>query len=199
MSASPRPSFLEAWLGDTREIVSEKGSWAIVPWSFLACAAGGASAAFFMPSVFFQDGLWDVSATFYAGLLAFNALTLALAWNAFGGVFERLSRTDFSAFLKSAGELEKYLFTISYIHAMQVIAAAATLLSGLVIFMPVPWVWVDRIFIGLTVCFTAYALRWAVGSVKVSQDLVWNFSTFDALDAESKRRLRLAVNNENAS
>lgn len=199
MNARRRPSFLESWLGDTREIVSEKGSWAIIPWSFLACGAGGSLIGYFMPASFFQDTRWDVSATFYAGLLAFNALTLALAWNAFGGVFERLSRTDFSAFLKSAGELEKYLFMISYIHLMQVVAAAVTLLSAVVIFMPVPWVWMDRIFIGVTVCFTAYALRWAVGSVKVSQDLVWNFSTFDALDAESKRRLRLAVNNENAS
>lgn len=190
-----RPSFLESWLDDTKDIVSSRGAWAIVPWSFLVALGVGVACGIFMPTAFFSVRNWGVSATFYGGVLAFNALTLALAWNAFGGVFERIARTEFANFLRESGELEKYLFTISYIHIVQVLASVVTLAGGMLVFMPIEYVQVDRVCLGATTTLTVYALRWAMGAVRVSQDIVWNYAVFDGLSSEEKKRLRLAASN----
>jgi hypothetical protein len=193
-----RPSFIESWLDDTKDLYKAKGAWALFPVSLIVFACLAVGAAYFIPSTFFEDQNWDVSVTVYTGLLAFNALTLALAWSAIGRVYESITRTDFSAFLKAGGVLSKYLFYISFIHVAQAVAAFVTLISLVIVFMPVPDVY-DRVCLGATLTATLFALRWALGAVTIVQDLSWHFASYDALGPDEKRQLHLAVNNDDTS
>lgn len=190
-----RPSFVDCWLVDTRDLYRRKGIWSLIPTFLLLFGVLSAGAAYVIPIEFFSDKNWEVTATVYTGLLAFNALTLALAWSAIGRVYTSITQTQFSVFLKKGGLLSKYLFYISFIHILQVVAAFVTLISLVVIFLPIPALY-DRMFFWATLTTTLFALRWALGAVTVVQDLSWHYASYDALEPEEKRQLHLAVDND---
>lgn len=190
-----RPSFIECWFDDTKASGKNRGWFVtLVPWTVGSCAALSAAASYFTPVTFFFPSNWDVSATVLTGLLAFNALTLALAWGAIGRIYESVSQPGFSSYLRAGGVLATYLFYISYIHLTQVTAALVSLVTLVVLFMPVPLL-CHQILFGMTLATTLYALRWALGAVTVVQDLSWHFATYDGLAPEDKNKLRLAVSN----
>ena len=172
-----------------------RGILGIVPWVLILCGLLGWLFASNISSDFFFPRRWDVSVTLYAGLLAFNALTMALAWSGITKVYDSITEPGFANFLQHTGILAHYHFTLGFIHAVQVFAAAVTLLSvGVLMVAWIP-IQIDRIALGITVGATLYALRWAYASAGVARDLAWHYATFDGLSNEERQRIRLAVDN----
>lgn len=199
MKTGKPDGFFQLWLRDTGDDLERRGWWAaIVPWTFIVSAFLAILSVSMMPDYTFFSGQVGTLLGVLAGLLAFNALTMALSWNAFGKIYELLAKPGFSGFLQAANELSRYMFYISYFHYTQVFAAAATLLAIIWMFFDFPPIWLDRCVLGVALFGTFYALRWSVGSVKVAHDLVWNFSRYDNLAEDEKQGLRLAVNNDPA-
>lgn len=197
MHDGQRPSFIECWLDDAKAGYQRMGLRSLFPYILFSFGAISAGATYFIPNGFFFPSNWAVAATVYTGLLAFNALTLALAWGAIGRIYESITRPEFSSFLKNGGVLSTYLFYVSFVHLVQVVAAFVTLGSLIELFLPLGPIY-DKACFAATLTATLYALRWALGAVAIVQDLSWHYASYDSLAPEDKKRLRLAVNNPGA-
>lgn len=195
MASRNNTSFIEAFLQDAIDVRRSKGVVHLVPYFFIGCYGVGAGAAYFFAPQFFTEGKWDVAATVYSGVLAFNALTLALSWFAIGRVLEIISNPGFSSFLKSNGMLSKYSFYCSFIHLTQVLAATVTFFSLLLLFIQSIPIWGQQMALAAVVGSTLYALKWSLGAVRIASDLIVHFATYDGLDKSQKQALRVAVNN----
>lgn len=167
-----------------------------LPWLLLMIIAASALPAYYLPGDFFIRENWGVVATAYSGVLAFNAITLALSWSAISGILEVISRREFSSFLKSVGALDRYRFYIGGIHSIQLVAASVTLCALVSLFLDGVPELIHRFLFGIMLTLTLYALRWSHGAVQMANDLISNYSTFDSLDEEARKRVRLAVNND---
>ena len=195
MTTSP-PTLLESWKSDIK--TSWENHWYhLLPWKLFLCFGCGWLLASNIQSSFFYPRNWDVSVAIYSGLLAFNALTMALAWSGIGRVYDTMSAPKFSSFLQHTGVLSKYLFTLGFIHTVQSLASLITIFSlGLLLIGRVD-ILLDRIALASTVGATLYALWWAYSSARVARDLSWYYATFDDLDDEQINQIRLAVDNSN--
>lgn len=163
------------------------------------CFGFGYGMATSISSDFFFPRRWDVSVAVYSGLLAFNALTMALAWSGIGRVYDTLSAPKFSNFLQHAGVLARYHFVLGFIHTVQSIAALITIAAmGSLLVATFP-LWADRLALAATVGATLYALWWAYSAAQVARDLSWHHATFDGLDEEQINSIRLAVDNGRAA
>lgn len=191
-----RDPFISELLQDAAEVSRTKGVIHALPYYLVIFIALGSLAAYFTPIEFFAVERWDVSATVYSGILAFNAITLALSWSAIGRVLEIMSNPGFSSFLQSSGMLKTYRFYVSFIHITQVAASAVTFAALITIMLPVIPIWGEHIMLSLVVGFTLWALRWSLGAVRIVSDLVDSFATFDGLNDSQKQALRIAVNND---
>ncbi|MEM1234715.1 MAG: hypothetical protein AAGH70_11375 [Pseudomonadota bacterium] len=201
MATSP-PTLLQSWKDDLR--TSWENHWySIFPWKILLCAALGWLVASNIRSDFFFPRRWDVSVAVYSGLLAFNALTMALAWNGISRVYDTMSSPKFSNFLQHTGVLARYHFILGFIHAIQSIAALITIAAlALLLMKEVPGlgmigIFWDRVAFAGTIGATLYALWWAYSAAVVARDLSWHHATFDGLDEEQIDQIRLAVDNTN--
>tara|TARA_Y100000815_G_scaffold273044_1_gene303331 strand:- start:746 stop:1336 length:591 start_codon:yes stop_codon:yes gene_type:complete len=191
------PTLREAWLKDIRANWA-RGPIHVLPWRVAICCGAGFLVALNIEASFFYPRRWDVSVALYAGLLAFNALTMALAWSGIGRVYDSLAAPSFSSFLQHSGVLSTYLFILGFIHGVQTIAALLAIASlGILLVGWIP-IWVDRITLALTLGSTLYALWWAYLAARVARDLSWHHATFDSLDEEQIQRIRLAVDNDAA-
>lgn len=190
------PTLRQAWLDDLRT------TWAnhrlsVLPWRIALCAGAGWLVASNLQSVFFYPRNWDVSVAVYSGLLAFNALTMALAWSGIGRVYDSMSAPRFSSFLQHTGVLARYHFILGFIHAVQTLAALVTIASmGILLVGQINIFW-DRIAFASTLGATLYALWWAYSAARVARDLSWHHATFDGLDDDQIDQIRLAVDNTN--
>lgn len=191
-----RESFISQLFQDAAEVSRSKGALHVFPYYFLSFMGLGAVAAFNIPIEFFAIERWDIPATVYSGILAFNAITLALSWAAIGRILEIMSNPGFSSFLQSSGMLKKYSFYVSFIHLTQVVASVVTLTTLIASMLPVIPIEGAQIMLALVIGFTFYALRWSLGAVRIVSDLINSFATFDGLDDSQKQALRLAVDNE---
>jgi len=188
------PTLIQAWRDDLRTSWNNHW-WHLFPWKIALCGGAGWLLASNIQSAFFFPRRWDVSVAVYSGLLAFNALTMALAWSGIGRVYDTMSAPRFSSFLQYTGVLSKYHFTLGFIHSVQSLAALITIGSmGLLLIGEVDVFW-DRVALASTVGATLYALWWAFSAAQVARDLSWHYATFDSLDDEQIRTIRLAVDN----
>ena len=146
---------------------------------------------------FFYPRRWDVSVAVYSGLLAFNALTMALAWSGIGRVYDTLSSPKFSSFLQHTGVLGRYHFTLGFIHTVQSLAALITIGSMGVLLIGHIGIFWDRVALAATIGATLYALWWAYSAAQVARDLSWHHATFDGLDEQQINAIWLAVDNSN--
>lgn len=178
-----RPSFIYAWLTDIRDDYSRGGIIKLVPWQVAICCAIGAAASYFLP----KNGFWDkpeIPVAFFAAAITINGLLLALAWSSFSKTYEIASSPGFSGYLREKNLLNNYIFIVDYIHFTQITAllTSATGLVGSIIWEALPRAALPVLF-GATIATSIYAVRYALGAVRVMQDLVWNRSTYDQLTA----------------
>ena len=136
-----------------------------------------------------DDHFWkkpEISAVFFTATITINGLLLALSWGSFAKIYELASEPQLAAYLRKRNLLRTYIFHVDFIHLTQVAAVAwsgfALVLSvadqlpntigGAVVLLLL-----QKISLAGVVASTIYALRYAVGAVRIMQDLVW-YSTY---------------------
>jgi len=177
-----RPKFWSTFFRLLSEKFEKKGAHSLVPFRLIACALLGCSFAYFLPSSFFEKKSWDVTIAFFAGLLAFNSLMLALGWSAFSKIYEMMNTGLLKRFLVNQNMLEEHLFFIEFVHRSLVFS---TVLSGIglgttLLSLPVIG---DRLVVVFASTFSLWALFHAHSAVMLVNDLVW-----DAAHMENKSR-----------
>jgi hypothetical protein len=92
------------------------GARAIFPYVLILCACIAGVVAYFIPASFWSAEKRDLSVAFYAGVLTFNGLTLALGWTAFSRIYDVLLRGDFGKYLMKNDLLNDYILQITFMH-----------------------------------------------------------------------------------
>lgn len=184
-----RPDAFSIFLDEVKADWQGGGLSRVVPWLLLLACAAGYAGGRFMPTDLTGSDNWDVTTALYAGVLAFNAITLALTWSAIGKVYETLADPSFSRFLRAGDALNSYLFYISLLHVVQMIAALVSFAALVCSILPVGAL-AARILFGLVIASTLYALRWAAGSVTIVQDVAYHHASFSELSEQEKANLR---------
>ncbi len=176
-----RSTFIEAWLDDIREDVGRYGVRSIFPWTPLVCVAVGWAVALYVPKANFW-GHPEISLVFFTAIITLNSLLLALSWNSFGKIYEIASEPHIAQYLRKNNLLQGYIFQVDYIHYTQVAALA---LSGaalaLCVVEEIPHQITDvvelftlqRISMASSIAASIYALKSALGAVRIMQDLIW--------------------------
>ena len=89
--------------------------------------------------------------------------------------------------------MNHYFYFVDYMHGAQLIAVICSGV-GLVLSVYKGLIFSDPVYMtsfALTVGTTIYAIRYALGAVRLMQDLVWNRALFDRLPApDSNVRVR---------
>lgn len=176
-----RPHFVRAFLHDLTEDWDRYGWRGILPLKAAPSLLAGALVAWTVPDFWGADqrGLrLDV----FVGLTAINGLLLALAWSAFGKIYETAAAPGFSGWLTKHNLHDGINFQVSFIQGAQ--AAAVTIcgcnlvltLYGVVDFLPL---WLHRAGMMLAIGSTIYAFLYATGAVIIMQDMVRYRSAYD--------------------
>lgn len=180
-----RPSFLEAWLGDLQEDLRRYGKLKLVPWFLILCIVFGLVATLLVSADYFWSKP-ELSAVFFTATITINGLLLALSWGSFAKIYELASEPKLAAFLRKHDLLRSYIFHVDFIHTTQVAAVAW---SGIALVLSVAdhlphamggaalLLALQKISLAGVVGSTVYALRYAIGAVRIMQDLVW-YSTY---------------------
>lgn len=194
--AEKKEHFIAQFFADVAETIKRKGAWHAVPSFLIVFMVIGGLAAYYISIDFFSEKRWDVSTTVYSGILAFNAITLALSWSAIGRILEIMSNPGFSSFLQSSGMFKVYNFYVSFVHVTQVIASTITLVALICILLPIiPILW-KQFMLAIVIGFTLWALRWSLAAVRIVSDLIRHFAVFDSLTESEKKKLRNAVDDD---
>ena len=186
MDPRKRPSFLEAWLEDLQDDLRRYGTIKLVPWLALVCIAIGTGVTLLVP----QQHFWDkpeISSVFFTATVTINGLLLALSWGSFAKIYELASEPKLAAFLRKHDHLRRYIFHVDFIHIAQVFALAwsgLALVLSVIDHLPdavtgiISLLTLQKISLAGVVASTIYALRYAIGAVRIMQDLVWDSTYF---------------------
>jgi hypothetical protein len=181
-----RPSFIDSWLTDIRDDVRRYGKWKLVPWVALICIAIGAS----VTALVAKDHFWEkpeISVVFFTAAVTINGLLLALSWGSFAKIYDIAVEPKLASFLRRHDLLKDYIFQVDYIHITQILALSC---SGIALVLSVidrlphyvsdiiPLVTLQKVSLAACIASTIYALKYAVGAVRIMQDLVWNSAYF---------------------
>lgn len=181
-----RPSFIDAWLTDLRDDYRRYGSRKLLPWKLLVCVLIGTAAALLVPVEHFWNKP-EVSVVFFTAAVTINGLLLALSWGSFAKIYELASEPKMISFLKQHDLLKSYIYQVDYIHIAQVIAlscSGAALVLSVIDHLPafileyISLLSLQRIAFASSIASTIYALVYALGAVKIMQDLVWYSAYF---------------------
>lgn len=180
-NVTERPSFLVAWLDDLRDDLARYGKRKLVPWTMLACCFVGVSVALLVPA----DHFWEkpeISVVFFTAAVTINGLLLALSWGSFAKIYELASAPPMASFLRRHGLLNSYIFHVDFIHVAQVCAVSwsgAALILCVIGHLPhgvekyLSLLLIQKISLAGCVASSIYALIYALGAVRIMQDLVW--------------------------
>jgi hypothetical protein len=181
-NSTQRPSFIEAWLADLQDDVRRYGKRKLVPWAAIVSCTIGAGVALLVPAEHF----WakpEVSVVFFTAAVTINGLLLALSWGSFAKIYELASEPSMAAFLRRHNLLNTYIFHVDFIHYAQVAALSCSgvaLILCVVGHLPdtisdyVSLLVLQKISMAMAVASSIYALKYALGAVRLMQDLVWN-------------------------
>jgi hypothetical protein len=187
-----RMGFAEAWLDDLRDDVRLYGARALVPWKIILCGV----VAYAASSLLGRDSFWDkpeISAMFFSAVVTINGLLLALSWGSFGKIYEIASTQPLAGFLKKHKKLNMYIFIVDYIHYAQVIAlfwSGVALFFSIVSEIPyelegvIALQTIQRFSFIFSVASSIYALIYALGAVRLMQDLLWYSSELDNISKD---------------
>jgi hypothetical protein len=176
-----RPSFLEAWLDDLRDDLRRYGARKLVPWTLLACCAIGSAVAALVPN----ENFWakpEISVVFFTAAITINGLLLALSWGSFAKIYEMAAAPAMASFLRRHNLLNSYIFHVDFIHMAQVCAVSwsgVALTLCVIDHLPqavarhVSLILIQKISLAGCVASSIYAFVFALGAVRIMQDLVW--------------------------
>jgi hypothetical protein len=184
-----RPDMVLIFFDELKSDWQNGGLRRLLPWVMILCGCAGFAGGYYVDGDLFSKAQWQSLTALYAGVLTFNAITLALTWSAIGKMYDTLSDPEFSRFLRVSGVLNHYSFYIWVLHLIQILAAMAALAALVFVVLPVTEIY-SRIIFGSVIGTTLYAMRWAAGAVHIIQDLSWHFGSFSDLSPEEKATLR---------
>ena len=101
-------------------------------------------------------------------------------------IYELASEPKLAAFLRKHNLLRSYIFHVDFIHLVQVIALAWSgfaLVLSVIDHLPaavsthVSLLTLQEISLAGVIASTIYALRYAIGAVRIIQDMIW-YSTY---------------------
>ena len=172
-----RPDLFEGWLDNIKSAWNKYGVVSILPWWIIIFALIGVLATWRVSKEFFNRA--DLSVPFYVGILTVDGLFLAFSWSSFIKIYEAAGAPEFSSYLRRNGLLTKYFFHVDYIHVTQIIAvfcSAASLITAVTRGVPR---WGEHVAFAASISTLLYALRYALGAVRIMQDIVWYRAIFD--------------------
>lgn len=168
----PRRNFAESF-ADAIRISAAKRKWrAFIPHVFLSCLGAGFAASWSIDAAFWTQNNWDVSATVFGGLLAFNALLLAVGWSAFSKIYEVISGGRIGKILTGRGLLDEHLFFVDANHAVLVASAFMSGLGLFSILWPLHPI-ADRTILAIAVGSSIYALIRSLSCTTMMHQLIW--------------------------
>jgi hypothetical protein len=191
-----RPKFWPSFFSALAERAQSGTLWRVY-FGVAVCALVGAGAAYLMPARLWLDEHWETSTTVYTAILTINGLILALSWSAFSKIFETISAPKFCSFLRRNNLLNKYIVTVSFVHALQIFAVVASAIGLALIVVDVGYIWVDRVVFGVMVFASVYAIAQATDAVGLMKDLIWQKSIFDEHMENSKSAKILPMSGKN--
>ena len=175
-----RPKFLPSFIGAIHKEVDETGWRALFPYVLIVCIGVSSWVAYFVPGSFWTPEKRELSVAFYAGVLTFNGLTLALGWAAFSRIYDVLLREQFGKYLMQNGLLNDYILHITFMHIFEVVAVVATAIGLVTVLLPNVPLWLDQLIFAACLSSTAYAVKQAVTAVIAMNDLVWQAAFFES-------------------
>jgi hypothetical protein len=190
---TPRPSLAKSFASALNYAAEQRGWIAFVPYVVLASVGLGAYAAWSVPEAFWSDGKWDVSATVYGGVLAFNAILLAVSGNAFAKIYEIITGPTVGPVIRKHGLLEEHLAFVD-VNQLTLVAAALASLAGLITVLLPVLVWVDRSLLAATFSLSAYSLVRTMQASKMMHELIWEQAHLGDESSEPQPRLRPVEN-----
>lgn len=173
-----RKGFFEAWIDDTKEDIERYGQRTLVPTVGICALIAGLAISFLLP----KDDFYrkpEISLFFITALVTINGFLLALSWSSFGKIYEIASRSKFSAFLRRHNLLNSYMFHVDFIHMSQIGALGFSFASLVTLSMKHIPLGLVQITLAAAISTSIYALKNALGAVKIMQDLVWYSALFD--------------------
>lgn len=174
-----RPSFVDALLTDLRDDYRRYGWRKLVPvWIIVSLAIGSFVAWQAGPKKLWGDDILPALALLGA-ITTLNGLFLALSWGSFAKIYEIASKPKFAAYLRKNRLLDTYFYLVDYIHAAQIIAVGMAAVGLAIAVVPTVPVIAKQVVLALVIATSIYALRYALGAVRLMQDLVWYSSIFE--------------------
>ncbi len=181
--AGPR-RFVAYWLQDVIIGFQKRGFLSFIPFRLLVCSAIGLAVARYIPSSNLAKP--EIMIVAYAALLTLNAILLAVCWAAFAKIYETMGEERFGGWLRRNGLAGYYGWYVNFINVVQMLAVGATatalilsLMEGFVEIVP-------RSALGMSVGLSVLASSWAMGCVRLMQDLSDHRATFAAMDADGR-------------
>jgi hypothetical protein len=175
-----RPKFLSSFIGAIQQEAEVSGALAIFPYVLILCACVAGTVAYFIPGSFWTPEKRELSVAFYAGVLTFNGLTLALGWTAFSRIYDVLLRGDFGKYLMKNSLLNGYILHITFMHVFEIVAVVATAIGLVSVLLPNVPLWLDQLIFASCLASTAYAVKQAITAVGAMNDLVWQAAFFES-------------------
>jgi hypothetical protein len=175
-----RPPLSQSFATALKYSAERRGWLAFVPYFFLSCVGVGTAAAWSVPHDFWSDANQDVSATVYGGILAFNAILLAVSGSAFAKIYDIITGPVLGPILKKNDLLDEHLAFVDLNQLVLVFAALMSLAALVTVLLPA-LVWVDRALLMATLAFSAYSLLRTLSSTKMMHELIWEQAHADDL------------------
>lgn len=175
--AIKRPDLVEGWSDNIKSSWQKRGLPGILPWWLTLFLLIGFGVYYSVSKEFFTRP--DLSIPLYVGILTIDGLFLGFSWSSFMKIYEAAGAPQFGLYLRRNGLLTKYFFHVDFIHVTQITAvlfAAGSLVSAIITDIPR---WGQHIALALTVATLLYALKYALGAVRIIQDIVWYRAIYD--------------------
>ena len=167
--------FIAYWIRDLASGFDSRGFLSLIPFTFAVCVAAGLSVGLLARKEFFLDA--QTVTGFYTAILALNAILLAVCWSCFSRLLDILGDPEFGSWMRLHKLDGYYGFYIDYVQLTQMLAVGFAV-SGLVVTIIQTPDWVHRSVLGGTITASAYATRWAVGCVRLMQEVSDHRATF---------------------
>jgi hypothetical protein len=168
----PRPPLSKSLAAAIHYRVEKRGWPGFLPYVLAVCTGLGAWAAWSIPGSFWNDDQWSVSATVYGGVLAFNAILLAVSGNSFAKIYEIITGPPIGPILRKHGLLEEHLGFADLTQLILVAAAIASLAGLITVLLPAD-LWVDRALLAGSFSLSAYSLARTLQTARMMHELIW--------------------------
>ena len=174
-----RPKFLPSYLGALKDSAERRDWRAIIPLWLIGSMLAGLIVAYFMPHKFWSEENLRISVAVYAGILTFNGLILALCWSVFSKIYEIVTTSPFSVYLKNKNLLNRYILYVSFVHGAQIFAVIVSGSGLLLVLLATGNTLIGQIMIAFAVAATTYGIKKAADAITAMHDLIWQKAIFD--------------------